>query len=203
MTDAMLEASRSGTKPCKVCGEQIKAAARKCIHCDSYQDWHADINFSSTFLSLLVALVSVVATATPVLQAAFTPKNSALSFSFQGATTDLLSVLVTNQGARPGSIGNLAILTATDTEAGSSVVIALTISGASPTAAILIEPSKSTLINYEKESADLSDNALFTSAAQKVKCMLEITNTDFRANSLKTSVAVDCDLIKWWIYARM
>jgi hypothetical protein len=90
----------------QVCAEPIKKAARKCIHCDSYQDWHANIGMSSTVLSLLVALVSVLTAAIPVVKDAFTPKNALLTATFQGANSDRLSVLFTNQGTRPGSVSS-------------------------------------------------------------------------------------------------
>jgi hypothetical protein len=87
-------ATVSDAKPCKVCGEAIKRSARKCIHCDSYQDWHANIGMSTTVLSLLVALVAVLTPAVPVMKTTFSSKNSSLSFSLQGVDETLLVFLL-------------------------------------------------------------------------------------------------------------
>ena len=72
-------------KACKVCAEEIKKAARICIKCNSYQDWRANLSVSNTVLALLVALISVLTAAVPALKQTFTPKNSSISVTFQGA----------------------------------------------------------------------------------------------------------------------
>jgi hypothetical protein len=92
------------TKPCKVCGEAIKFAARKCIHCDSYQDWHAEIGMSSTMLSLLIALLSVLTISVPVVRDALTPAVSNLKFSYQGTASKIITVLIANTGIRTGTV---------------------------------------------------------------------------------------------------
>jgi predicted nucleic acid-binding Zn ribbon protein len=102
MSETVVSPSATDTKPCKVCGEAIKKAARVCIHCNNYQDWRADINISSTVLSLLVALLSVLTVTVPVVKDVFTPKNSNLTYSFQGATKLVATEFVTNTGTRPG-----------------------------------------------------------------------------------------------------
>ena len=48
MSETSAPGEVDATKPCKVCGEAIKTTAKKCIHCDSYQDWRAYLNFGST-----------------------------------------------------------------------------------------------------------------------------------------------------------
>src|SRR5215467_12617372 len=84
-------------KSCKVCGEDIKKEARKCTHCDSYQDWRANVGFSNTVLSLLVALCSVLTVAVPVILDTVTPKNSDLRFAYHGISDHSITVLVTNK----------------------------------------------------------------------------------------------------------
>ena len=50
-----------GTKRCIVCGEPINLAARKCVHCSSEQAAiRQKLGFSTNFLSMSVALVSVL-----------------------------------------------------------------------------------------------------------------------------------------------
>jgi hypothetical protein len=145
-------ASRAGgdTKPCLICGERIKVAARKCIHCDSYQDWRGSLNISSTVLSLLVALASVLTVAVPVIYNTLSPKHAKLVFSFQGANWGIVSILVTNSGNRPGSIQNvmhLIITKVTNPPYIAELPLNNAIKGS--TAATIIGPGTSTLINLQ------------------------------------------------------
>lgn len=50
-------------KKCKACCREIEDGASKCLHCDSQQNWRRHLGFSSTILSLLIALGSVTALA--------------------------------------------------------------------------------------------------------------------------------------------
>ena len=52
----------------------------------SYQGGLRRVGLSSTVLSLLVALVSVLTAAVPVLKDALTPKNSDITATYQGTT---------------------------------------------------------------------------------------------------------------------
>lgn len=65
-------------KNCAVCGERIAGSALKCIHCDSFLDWRRHLQFSTSVLALLVALVSVTATTAPALHGIWKGNNSAI-----------------------------------------------------------------------------------------------------------------------------
>jgi hypothetical protein len=94
-----------GTKRCIVCFEPINVQARRCIHCQSDQlSTLRRLGLSTTVLSLLVALVSVLSFAVPVITAALTPSNSDLVASFQAADGVRLDVIVSNKGTRPGTV---------------------------------------------------------------------------------------------------
>lgn len=67
-----------GTKRCKVCAEPINISAKKCIHCQSDQEWTSRLGFSATVLSLLVALITVLTAAIPVIRDAITPRDLGL-----------------------------------------------------------------------------------------------------------------------------
>lgn len=114
MSEVSTPATSADTKACKMCGEPIKSTARLCIHCDSYQDWRSEMAVGNTVLTLLVALGSVLAIAIPVIVKAFTPENSLLSFSYQGASENAVSLLATNRGIRPGTIQPTIILDTPD-----------------------------------------------------------------------------------------
>lgn len=93
-------------KNCPVCGEGIALKARKCIHCDSLLDWQRHLNFSSTFLALLVALISVTTVAVPIFVAAFEVKKSIITMDMISTAGESIGVLVTNKGDRPGLISS-------------------------------------------------------------------------------------------------
>ena len=59
-------------KPCRVCMEEIREGAVKCIHCGSYQNWRRYLAFSVVVLSLLVALFSVLTVGAPIIKDTFT-----------------------------------------------------------------------------------------------------------------------------------
>lgn len=115
MADVPPEPARH-QKQCTTCGEEIAQSARKCIHCDSFQDWRRYLAFSSTVLALLVALLSVATVAAPVFRDLLTTKDSELVASFQGFNSDDEAVfVVSNSGNRPGTVGE-ALLFVTSSE---------------------------------------------------------------------------------------
>jgi len=90
------------TKPCRVCGEDIKRNASKCIHCGSWQDRRLFLAAAPLTISLLTNLVSVTLLALPIINA---PRaNSNFQASFQAANETELSILVANTGTRAGSL---------------------------------------------------------------------------------------------------
>jgi hypothetical protein len=201
MSESTLPPGAENSKPCRVCGELIKKTARVCIHCNNYQDWRANISFGNTFLALLVALISVLTTAIPVIVGLFTTKNSHLEFSFQGATEDSISVLISNLGSRPGSVGSFIFLTIPPKGA----VVPLTFVGAKQTAAFLIEPGKSKMLQltYDKGNKLTS---YFTwkevmDLAYNVPCTINIFATDFQARSGAAPLQPACKDIKLFLTA--
>lgn len=106
---------------CKVCREEISLGAKKCVHCDSFQTWRRHLNFSSTVLSLLVALVSVSGIAFPAITAALhVPKANVIfdvtdawiykasEFPNRGFFTG--SAYAFNSGDRPGLLRNVKVV---------------------------------------------------------------------------------------------
>ena len=77
--------------------------ALKCIHCDSYQNFHRYFTISSTVLSLLVALVSVSGLVIPKIVELFESDDSYIEFSPANSDKGSLYVLVTNTGKRAGT----------------------------------------------------------------------------------------------------
>jgi hypothetical protein len=97
------------TKPCSMCREPIKAAAKKCIHCGSYQSWFGRLNLSATVLSLLVALVTVVGATAPVIRRMMTPEGPYFRFSTPHFGRSAVTVKATNIGSEPGTLDTLLV----------------------------------------------------------------------------------------------
>lgn len=67
------------SKHCIECRSEIPDGAMKCVHCNAYQTWRRHIRFSSTFLPLLVALVSVSGLVIPIIGNAIRDRDSNLA----------------------------------------------------------------------------------------------------------------------------
>lgn len=114
MEETPITPARHPTKACRVCAEDIKPAARKCVHCDSYQDWRSGLGFSSTILSLLIALISVATALLPVIKTTFFEvRNSRITISPQRFSENTLSAFISNVGNRPGVVGSAGIVEVT------------------------------------------------------------------------------------------
>ena len=106
------------TKPCRICGEDIKLAARKCVHCDSWQDWRRFFAVTPLVASLVATCISVAAIAIPIIVSAIRPPNSEFQVSFQADSPEELSILVANTGTRPGSLLRAVLIVNADRIAG-------------------------------------------------------------------------------------
>jgi hypothetical protein len=168
-----------GTKRCDVCQEPINSAARKCVHCGSDQGWRSRLTISSTMLSLVIALLSVLTVAVPVIATLWTPQNSDLVLAFQGTTADDVFVLVSNQGIRPGSVraGSFSV------KDGGTLV--LHIAGLPKNVPKIIEPGKSELVTLYSDS-------LYESTSSIDACMLQLLGTDFLGRPTDKTIDVEC-----------
>lgn len=135
----------SSKKLCRICCEPIAVGARKCIHCDSFQDWRGNLGVSATVLSLLVALVSVLTASAPILTKTLTPERSDVAFAFQGANSDYLTLLVSNAGRRPASITHALLV---DKDRNGSPNIYMDIVGLGMSAAQSIGPGSTAQIDF-------------------------------------------------------
>jgi hypothetical protein len=140
---------------CKFCREEINEGATKCIHCSSHQKgWHAFINASSSFLALLVALVSVLSWGIPFAHKSLTPENSNTEIALSSIDKNGIRILAFNKGIRPGvildvkfCIDNLPVLTSnilSDPQEYNS---------ASGTCSILVQLHKSSDTNIESANS--------------------------------------------------
>jgi hypothetical protein len=188
LAEAHLGELPPGTKHCRVCYEPINKHATKCIHCQSEQGGiRSRLGLSGTILSLLVALVSVSTVAAPVLINAFTPKNSNLVFSFQGANSVWLSLVVMNQGTRPGSV-RAGLLRFPDYDPADEKVVQLSLVGSGPVATI-VPPNTTLALSFIKDQSERMSRVEF----QKIKsCELVIWATDFTGKGTPKYMPIEC-----------
>ena len=205
MSDAVTPAETGDTKSCKICGEEIKKTARKCIHCDSYQDWRGSLSLSQTVLALLIALISVATTAVPVIRESLFTKNAEVVEAFEGANDKVITFLVSNLGARPGSISRTMQLLLT-TEEGSLWATLLS-SEDVDSSAILLEPNKSLLLHFVYSPKD--QNRAFPTAMKRDDlrkltrndlCDLVGEGTDFLAKVHPINLTVKCSDISGFLF---
>lgn len=97
------------TQPCVVCREPIKVGARKCIHCNSPQGFTRHLGMSSTVLALLIALISVLQSALPVLITTIEGKHTNLRLNLLSAENTTAVFLATNSGNMPGRLGKVIV----------------------------------------------------------------------------------------------
>jgi hypothetical protein len=160
-----------------------------CIHCNSYQDWRGELTFSSTILSLLVALVSVTTAFVPMVLAALTSKNSSIASSFQSSDVTGVTVLAHNSGTRPGTIRN-AIISVSDY--GSAPLTSK--HGRSE----ILEPGTTKLVDLFSAADDnfpdvpKGDKSTFQGSFGKRKCSLAILGADFHGKPTKDLFDIEC-----------
>lgn len=177
--------SEPGKMPCSTCHEPIFPGARKCVHCDSYQDWRRHLSMGSSVLALLVALVSVIALSAPMFVQLATPKNSKVEVRFQRLHLDNAYVLASNHGVRPASIKSVAYeVTAPDGKrSGRRLGLAPTMVQPG-TAVQLVAPFSQT--DFRKFDRSLWE-ALASPARDKFKISIEVTVVPFRGESRTVS----------------
>lgn len=98
------------TKACKACASKIPVAAKLCKECSRYQGgWRSLITISQTTLALLVALVSVIAAATPAITYAIFGNRSDLKAEFWHFDHDWAVFTISNPGDRAGFVDSATI----------------------------------------------------------------------------------------------
>jgi len=98
------------TKKCKSCFNDIHLKAKKCIHCDSYQNWKRYLNLSNSVLALSIAFLSVIGIVGPKIQKLIDGNYSKLTVRTYTITKKGVSLLCINEGTEPGYISNCKIV---------------------------------------------------------------------------------------------
>lgn len=99
---------------CVICRGDLPVGAIYCTKCQRYQDWRRYFGLSGVLLTLLVALISVLNTAVPVIVKSLTPDSSDVQFSVVDWKPSAVLVAVSNGGARPAVVRNLELADRSD-----------------------------------------------------------------------------------------
>jgi uncharacterized phosphosugar-binding protein len=172
----------------------MRVAAKKCVRCGSYQDWRANLGVGGTILSLLVALGSILTVAVPVMISAITPENSTLIFSYQGATKEDVTILVSNRGIRPGSFlshGNLELVG----ESGKETIPVQLNEKVRNGGAQIIEAGKSELFDFYTDVINRPE----LNVPQNGKCRLNLSAQDFKAQRADVTIPIVCSQLNEFV----
>ncbi len=94
--------------PCTMCCRQILKGARKCIHCDSYQDWRRFFFFSQATFVLLIAFITVASSTVPPLYDWLTAKSD-VQVELRQVYLYYFELSASNSGNRPGRLVNITM----------------------------------------------------------------------------------------------
>lgn len=94
----------SDSKLCVRCNNEIPSSARFCTHCSSYQDWRRHLHFSSTFLALIIAAISVITSFYNVVGDRIWPPASKIEVQFSDFGEGALRMIAVNRGESSGFI---------------------------------------------------------------------------------------------------
>lgn len=99
--------------PCRVCKELILKGAKKCTHCECYQDWRQYLGsgeFVPATLAILLAFYSVVSSTLPALILLFNP-HSNVHVEFKQSYQDRFDLFASNPGNKTGRLVSADMVT--------------------------------------------------------------------------------------------
>lgn len=83
---------------CIVCKNEIIDGAKKCTHCDEYQNYRRYLKLPQNALALLIALISVTTVLVPILRNSNSPiSEDKVSFSWLFASNTSMTLLLHNE----------------------------------------------------------------------------------------------------------
>jgi len=182
--------SAPATKPCCVCAEPIRLNARKCVECQSYQDWRRFTDLVPAPLPWIAALATTLVAMWPLVQAAFHEPDSDLVFSVPRASISSVSFFVNNRGDRPAVLENLRL----NGREGDSLLMLTSHSGGS-----VIGAGESKFIELPLHAFE-GDQSLFERYASDVNggdfdCRATYSYEGFRDGSRKDEKRISCQLL--------
>ena len=96
-------------KPCVVCSEPIKAAAKKCIKCGAYQDWRRHLELTLPWVPWVVALSTAAFAILNYGSRFMHVPDSNIELSSPYIFNDEARFIVANAGDRPGVVEQVSV----------------------------------------------------------------------------------------------
>ena len=184
---------------CRVCREAIHKGALICNECKSRQDWRRHLTFSSTVLSLLVALMSVSAIAIPAIASAFKSHASDIRVAVirtrehdtvQNYLPDRkfdFQLYVANTGTRRGAIGRVQMRpTATNADSWEDLDFTQHYAG---TMDEMIEPGTATFLYYSRASLYTGGTSGDRPLPDEIELKVEIIKDDASRDHVSIDMA--------------
>jgi hypothetical protein len=179
--------------PCRDCRQPMPVGAKICLNCRAYQDWRRYLSIGQANLALLIAFISVLSSAVPVLNRVMTEDDSFLDTSFQAADNDTVTLIASNLGTRPGTIRGGYIFV------GSRDQTWVPLSLANSSVPLIVEPGKSILVTFNDRAYLASGTEIYSLPAEE-KCEVSPQFSSFKGKyGVLSRDPMDCDLLRPFI----
>ena len=191
MPKVVLDEAPGPHKACRICARPIPVEAKKCADCLSYQDWRSSLGVSTTVLSMLVALVSVVAAATPGFVSLLAGQDSKLAFGAPAMRRGAFLQFASNAGARPGVVDSAQITWFEGRSKSPGWIYLLDVQSADQ-APMVLKPGDSALVRF---ALDMSGEGAVNlpKPSGKSVCEMHTLWTSFRGDQSRTRKRLSCE----------
>lgn len=105
----MSDESEPSLKKCVRCYSDIPSKSTFCKECKGYQNWRRHVNFSTTILALMIALVSVTASFFSLISEKIWPPESEIVLEYASYDDGILRVAAINSGEAKGYITGVTL----------------------------------------------------------------------------------------------
>lgn len=191
--------NEQATARCSVCFEVINANAKKCIHCGSYQGMRQYVNFSSSFLALVVALISVLSFFIPLMKETFETKDSDIGVSLQFVQKDGIYLIAKNSGVRAGNIGlSKFIIEGVNNNEGFQLTVANRTTGKS-----FVPANESTMVTLYRDEREKNTIDSLTEDIFSKKCSIKIEIINFSEERQYPLISKQCDYFREFILKQL
>lgn len=186
---------------CSICKEKLIPGAIKCTHCGSFQNWRRHISFSSSFLSILLALISVTTVFITVTSESLTKNDSDIQasiinwqrtfFNDLGRFSQVLIVetFITNNGKRPAAIKAISLKGSGDKEfqyLGSGTHEVSDDYSHEEITAQIVEPGKTLILKNHIKT--LLDAETFTKKYSNSEIRIEVVNFSGKKQNIEIDI---------------
>ena len=157
------------------------------------------INFSSSFLALIVALISVLSFFIPIMLEALETKDSDIGISLQFTQKDGIYIIAKNSGVRAGNIGlGELFLEGVNNNKGFLLTVANRTAGKS-----FVPANESTMINLYRDARETKQIKILSEDIYNKTCKLKIEIINFSGEKKYPEFSKKCDYFKEFILKQL